>query len=86
MPTARPLITLLTDFGDRDYFVASMKGVILSIHPDVHIVDLSHQIASYQIEEAGYMLYSCYRSFPEGTCSRRSGARSSVSESGTLLK
>ncbi len=67
MPTARPLITLLTDFGDRDYFVASMKGVILSIHPDVHIVDLSHQIASYQIEEAGYMLYSCYRSFPDGT-------------------
>jgi S-adenosylmethionine hydrolase len=67
MPAARPLITLLTDFGDRDYFVASMKGVILSIHPDVHIVDLSHQIASHQIEEAGYMLYSCYRSFPAGT-------------------
>ena len=67
MPPARGLITLLTDFGDRDWFVASMKGVILSIHPDVHIVDLSHQIASHQIEEAGYVLHSCYRSFPDGT-------------------
>lgn len=64
---ARPLITLLTDFGDRDYFVASMKGVILSIHPDACVIDLSHQIAPHQIEEAGYVLHSCYRSFPEGT-------------------
>lgn len=66
VPPARPLITLLTDFGDRDHFVASMKGVILSIHPDVRIVDLSHHIAAYQIEEAGYLLHSCYRSFPDG--------------------
>ncbi|TKS60541.1 MAG: hypothetical protein EWM72_01275 [Nitrospira sp.] len=61
------IITLLSDFGDRDYFVASMKGVILSIHPDARIVDLSHQIAPHQIEEAGYILHSCYRSFPDGT-------------------
>ena len=67
MPQARPLITLLTDFGERDCFVASMKGVILSINPDVSIVDLSHQIASHQIQEAGYFLKSCYRYFPEGT-------------------
>lgn len=67
MTPARGLITLLTDFGDRDWFVASMKGVILSIHPDVRIVDLSHQVASHQIEEAGYILHSCYRSFPDGT-------------------
>lgn len=67
MPAARPLITLLTDFGERDYFVASMKGVILSIHPDARIVDLSHQIAPHQIEEAAYVLESCYPYFPEGT-------------------
>ena len=67
MPPALPLITLLTDFGDRDYFVASMKGVILSIHPDARIVDLSHHIAAHQIEEAGYLLYSSYRWFPDGT-------------------
>jgi S-adenosylmethionine hydrolase len=67
VPPARSLITLLTDFGDRDWFVATMKGVILSIHPDVHIVDLSHQIAPHQINDAGYFLKSCYREFPEGT-------------------
>jgi len=67
VPDARPLITLLTDFGERDCFVASMKGVILSINSSVAIVDLSHQIASHQIQEAGYFLKSCYRYFPEKT-------------------
>ena len=67
MPDARPLITLLTDFGERDCFVASMKGVILSINSSAAIVDLSHQIASHQIQEAGYFLKSCYRYFPERT-------------------
>ena len=68
MPDARsPLITLLSDFGERDCFVASMKGVILSINSTAAIVDLSHQIASHQIQEAGYFLKSCYRYFPAGT-------------------
>ena len=67
MPHPLGLITLLTDFGDRDYFVASMKGVILTINPDVRIVDISHQIAPHQIAEAGYVLKSCYRHFPDGT-------------------
>ena len=67
MPPARPLVTLLTDFGDHDYFVASMKGVILSVNPECRLVDLSHQIAPHQIEQAGYALHSCYRYFPEGT-------------------
>jgi hypothetical protein len=67
VPNARPLITLLTDFGERDCFVASMKGVILSINSAATIVDLSHQIASHQIQEAGYFLKSCYRYFPGGT-------------------
>ncbi len=67
MSTAPPLITLLTDFGERDHFVASMKGVILSINPAATIVDLSHQITSHRIEEAGYFLRSCYRFFPVGT-------------------
>ncbi|MDH4305491.1 MAG: SAM-dependent chlorinase/fluorinase [Nitrospira sp.] len=67
MREARPLIALLTDFGERDSFVASMKGVILSINPSAHLVDLSHQITSHQIQEAGYFLKSCYRYFPTGT-------------------
>lgn len=67
MPKVSPLITLLTDFGERDCFVACMKGVILSINSAATIVDLSHQITSHQIQEAGYFLKSCYRYYPEGT-------------------
>jgi len=67
VPEARPLIALLTDFGERDSFVASMKGVILSINSSALLVDLSHQITSHQIQEAGYFLRSCYRYFPSGT-------------------
>ena len=67
MPTAISLITLLTDFGEQDYFVASMKGVMLNINPQVRIVDLSHRVAPYHIEDAGYLLKSSYHYFPVGT-------------------
>jgi len=67
VPSTRPFITLLTDFGSRDCFVASMKGVILSVNPAVEIVDLSHAIAPHQVDEAGYFLKSCFQYFPEGT-------------------
>lgn len=67
MPGPRSLITLLTDFGTGDYFVASMKGVILNINPQAHIVDLSHEVAPHDIAGAAYLLKSCYRYFPEGT-------------------
>ena len=61
------IITLLSDFGDRDFFVASMKGVILTIHPGVRIVDLTHHIVPYHIEEAAYVLKACYPYYPDGT-------------------
>ncbi len=67
MPHPLGLITLLTDFGDRDSFVASMKGVILTINPQATIVDLSHHVPPHSIEDASYLLKSCYRYFPEGT-------------------
>ncbi len=67
MPHPLGLITLLTDFGDRDSFVASMKGVILTINPHATIVDLSHQVPPHSVEDAAYLLKSCYRYFPKGT-------------------
>jgi S-adenosylmethionine hydrolase len=67
MPAARSLITLLTDFGARDYFVASMKGVILNINPQATLVDLSHEVEPQDIAGAAYVLKSCYRYFPDGT-------------------
>ena len=60
-------ITLLTDFGTADYFVAAMKGVILSAHPDAVIVDISHEIPPHDIATSAFTLLACYRDFPPGT-------------------
>jgi S-adenosylmethionine hydrolase len=67
MNTPSGIITLLTDFGDRDAFVASMKGVILTINPQATLVDISHHVSPHSIEEAAHLLKSCYRYYPEGT-------------------
>jgi len=67
MPHPASIITLLTDFGDRDWFVASMKGVILSVNPQATIIDLSHHIGSHDVRDGAYAWKSCYKYFPEGT-------------------
>lgn len=61
------IITLLTDFGLTDYYVAAMKGVILSRNPQVCIVDISHEIAPQNILSAAYVLFGAYDNFPAGT-------------------
>ncbi|MBI4553566.1 MAG: SAM-dependent chlorinase/fluorinase [Candidatus Latescibacteria bacterium] len=61
------IITILTDFGVRDGFVGTMKGVILGINPAVTLVDLAHDIAPQDIEEAAFLLRNAYRYFPSGT-------------------
>ena len=61
------LITLITDFGVADHFVASMKGVILSIAPRVRIVDVTHQITPYAVNEGAFVLAQAWRWFPKGT-------------------
>jgi S-adenosylmethionine hydrolase len=66
MPS-KALITLLTDFGTADAFVASMKGVILGINPDATIVDITHDIPPHGIRHAAFVLKSAYRHFPKGT-------------------
>lgn len=61
------IIALLTDFGTRDYFVAAMKGVILSINPQANIVDITHEIPPQQIRSASFTLRACYKNFPPET-------------------
>ena len=61
------IITLTTDFGIKDHFVGAVKGTILSNLPDVNIVDISHAISPFNIQECAYILKNAYRSFPEGT-------------------
>jgi S-adenosylmethionine hydrolase len=62
-----PLITLLTDFGTEDYFVAAVKGVILASNPNARIVDMTHDIAPQDIEAGAFTLLAACPSFPPGT-------------------
>jgi len=61
------IITLTTDYGLKDHFVAAVKGKILSAIPNVQIVDISHCIDLYNIANASYVLYGAYKNFPKGT-------------------
>jgi len=63
----RPLITLLTDFGYKDHYVAAMKGVILSICPEAQIVDIAHGVPKFDVRAAAYVLRGAYKYFPRGT-------------------
>jgi S-adenosylmethionine hydrolase len=62
-----PILTLTTDFGLSDHYVAAMKGVILGICPKAQIVDISHDIAPYGITEGAYTIAQAYRTFPKKT-------------------
>lgn len=63
----KPILTLTTDFGLSDHYVGTMKGVILSICPGAEIVDISHDVKPFAIEEGAYLLAQAYRFFPEKT-------------------
>src|SRR5438067_1397055 len=67
MGNRKSLITLITDFGEQDYFVGAMKGVILSINPEAKIVDISHLTPPQDVEAAAFNLLNCYKDFPAGT-------------------
>ena len=60
-------ISLLTDFGTSDYFVGSLKAVILGVNPHVRLVDITHEIPPQGIETAAFTLLASYRSFPVHT-------------------
>ncbi|MFX1443135.1 MAG: S-adenosyl-l-methionine hydroxide adenosyltransferase family protein [Promethearchaeota archaeon] len=59
------VVALLTDFGPLgQHYIASMKGVILKINPNIKIIDISHNVSAYSIIEASYLLKSTYKYFP----------------------
>lgn len=62
-----PIITLTSDFGTKDYFVSAAKGRIYSELPNAHIVDISHKITPFSINEAAYVIKNAYKHFPKGT-------------------
>src|SRR5947199_3682216 len=63
----KPIITLTTDFGSSDHYVAAVKGVILGINPDATIVDLSHGVEPQGIEQAAFILSCALPFFPQGS-------------------
>jgi len=61
------IITLATDFGLADAYVAVMKGVILSINPEARLIDICHSIKPQNIAQAAFVLSTAYPFFPKGT-------------------
>lgn len=61
------LITLTSDLGIKDHFVASIKARIFSTLKDVQIVDISHQVKAFDIAQASFYIKNCIDDFPDGT-------------------
>ena len=61
------IITLTTDFGEKDHFAGAVKGAIYSELEGVKIVDISHCVSPFHIMEAAYIIQNAYSSFPPGT-------------------
>lgn len=61
------IVTLLTDSGESDFYVAAIKAKILSTNPGLSIIDISHQIAPCDIAHGAFVLRAVFRDFPKGT-------------------
>lgn len=64
---ARPVVALLTDFGTRDHYAGTLKGVVLNVCPDASLVDIAHDIPAHDVMAGALELAACYRYFPHGT-------------------
>lgn len=63
----RPTVALLTDFGTRDHYAGTLKGVLLGVCPDANLVDIGHDIPAHDVMAGALELAACYRYFPHGT-------------------
>lgn len=66
MPPSSPILTFLSDFGTRDYYVAAVKGVILARAPGTTLVDVSHEVAPGDVAEGALLLAAALPCFPPG--------------------
>src|SRR5438105_7196982 len=64
---SRAVIALLTDFGTRDHYAGTMKGVALGICPDVTLVDITHDVPPHDVLAGALELAASYKYFPPGT-------------------
>lgn len=61
------LITLTTDFGTLDHYAASLKGALLSVHPIIQFIDITHNVKNYNIVQSAYVVKHTFSKFPPGT-------------------
>ena len=61
------IVTLTSDNGLQDYYVAAIKGAILNQMPNASIIDISHHIRPFDVANAAFQLRCCFRDFPKGT-------------------
>ncbi|MFO7780956.1 MAG: SAM-dependent chlorinase/fluorinase [Spirochaetia bacterium] len=61
------LIVLLSDFGVSDSYVGVMKGVMSGLAPNIHQVDLTHEVPAFDVLAGSYLLYSAWNYFPKGS-------------------
>lgn len=61
------IITLTSDFGNKDFYTPAIKGTILSLNPEINIVDISHQISPFNLMETVHIVKNSYHYFPKGT-------------------
>jgi len=83
--TPRPVVALLTDFGVSDGYIGVMKGVIAGITPEVHIIDITHDIAPQHILSGAWILASVYRYFPGREGGDQPGEPAQRPSSGTVF-
>ena len=62
-----PIVTLTTDYGIQDFYVAALKGVILEIAPEAQIVDITHDIEPHDILRGAFVVRQAWPWFKEGT-------------------
>lgn len=62
-----PVLTLLSDYGHRDWYTASLKGALLKAEPALIIVDITHEVAAFDIVQGAFISRNCWREFPVGS-------------------
>lgn len=60
-------VTIISDFGIKDHYTALLKAAILSHHSELQLIDISHQVDTYDIRQASYYLKATHKKFPPGT-------------------
>ena len=61
------IVTLTTDLGTKDFYVASIKGKLLSLHSQAQVIDISHHIPAFDIQLAAFSVRNSYKDFPKGS-------------------